>query len=166
MPASAETVEAQWKVHQVRFRFVGFSTAYTCDSIEYTLSRLLKILGARDDVRAEASCTSGRNPNRVQRVKLAFALPVLANDTDVSAEVFPARWEEVKVVGHSSRYLDSGDCELLEQFEREVMPKLQVKNTGRKIRCVPYRSELNRIRLKVSALKILEKKELETNREQ
>ena len=163
-PASTEIVEAQWQVHQVRFRFVGLSTAYTCDSIEHTLSRLLKILGARDDVRAETSCTNGRNPNRVHRVKLAFAMPVLSEGSDLSGEVFPARWEDVKVVGHSSRYLDHGDCELLEQFERQVMPKLQIKNVGRKIRCLPYRSDFNRIRVKISALKIMEKTELETNR--
>ncbi len=160
----SEAIEAQWEVHQVRFLFTGFSTAYTCDGIEHSLRRLLKILGARDDVRVETSCTNGRDPNRIHRVKLAFAMPVPADSSDLSSEVFPARWEDVKVVGQSSRYLDNGDCELLEQFERQVMPKLKIKNTGRKIRCAPYRSEYNRIRVKISALKILEKTELEADR--
>lgn len=160
----AEILEAQWEVHQVRFRFVGLSTAYTCDSIESNLRRLLKLLGARDDVRAESSCTNHSAVQRFHRVRLAFAMPVPADKTDISREIIPAEWQEVRIVGKLSRYLDPGDCELLEQFERQVFPRLQVRNSSKKIHCVPYRREFSNLRLRVTALKALEKTELEGGR--
>ncbi len=160
----AEILEAQWEVHQIRYRFVGLSTAYTCDSIERKLKRLLKLLGARDDIRAESSCVSGGRVDRFHRVKLAFAIPVPADRTDISREIIPAEWQEVKVVSRRSGHLDPGDCELLEQFERQVLPLLQVRNMNRRTHCAPSRSEFNSLRLRLTALKALEKTELEEGR--
>ena len=153
LSAKAEILEAQWQAHQVRFRFVGLSTAYTCDSIERKLMRLLRLLGARDDVRAQTSCTSGSSINRIHRVKLAFAMPVLADKTDISREIIPAEWQDVKVVSRLSGYLDPGDCELLEQFDRQVLSLLQVRIRKKRIRCIPYRGDFNSVSLKLTALK-------------
>jgi hypothetical protein len=164
LAANEEILEAQWEVHQVKFRYVGFSTLYTCDSIERTLIRLLKLLGARDDVRAEASCSHGSQPDRFHRVKLAFAIPVPADKTDISREIIPAKWEEVKIVSHRSRHLDTGDCELLEQFERQVLSSLQVRNISRKTRCIPRQQNLSIASLRLTTLKALEKVELEEGR--
>ena len=160
----AEILEAQWEVHQVRFRFIGLSTAYTCDSIEGSLKRLLKLLGARDDVRAESSCTNYNNVQRFHRVRLAFAMPVPADKTDISRKIIPAEWQEVRIIGRSSRYLDPGECELLEQFERQVLPLLQAHNLKKKIRCATYHRRFNTMRLRLMALKTLEKTELEEGR--
>jgi hypothetical protein len=160
-PVKSEILEAQWEVKQVRFRFVGMSTAYTCDSMENILKRLLRLLGARDDARAESRCIGNNGLSRVHRVKLAFAIPRLADKTDISREIVPAEWQEVKITGRSSRHLDSGDCELMEQFERQVLPHFQVSKLNKRIRCVPSRSEFNNVRLKLNVLKVLEKTELE-----
>ncbi len=159
--AEAAPVEAQWEVYQVRFRYTGMSSHYTCQGMENTLKRLLRLIGARDDMRVEARCSSFSRIERFQRVNMAFALPVPRDTTDISDEVFPAEWQEVRVSGVSSRYLDDGDCELLEEFERQVMPKLNIENTGRKIRCVPFKREFNRVNLRVKALIAQEQPELE-----
>ena len=164
LSVKAEILEAQWQAHQVRFRFVGMSTAYTCDSIERTLTRLLRLLGARDDVRAQSTCTNGSRLNRFHRVKLAFAMLVPADKTDISREIIPAEWQDVRIVGTLSRYLDPGDCELLEQFDRQVLRQLQVRNLNKRIRCFPYRGEFSNIRLNLTALKALEITELEEGR--
>ena len=161
LPHKTDAVEAQWEVYQVRFRYTGMSSHYTCQGMENTLKRLLRLIGARDDMRVEARCSSFSRVESFQRVNMAFALPVPREMADISAEVFPAEWRVVKVSGVSSRYLDDGDCELLEEFERQVMPLLNVQNTGRKIRCVPYRREFNRVNLRVKALIALEKPKLE-----
>ena len=163
-PAKAEIIEAQWEVHQIRFRYSGFSTHYTCAGIESTLKRLLKLLGARDDARVETNCRGSSEIQRFHRIRLAFAMPVPADKTDISREIIPAEWQEVRVVGHMSRHLDQGDCELLEQFKREVMPHLQVRDLRQKIRCIPYRRDFSRVRLNMTALKALEKTELEQGR--
>ena len=166
LSAQEEMLEAQWQAYQVRFHFIGQSSAYTCDGIESTLSRLLKLLGARDDIRVEASCYSSNKPERILRVKLAFALPVLADKTDIAAEIIPAQWQEVKIIGTQSRYLGEGDCELLEQFQRQVLPLLQIRNLKNKIRCIPYRQNYNSSRAHYSVLKAMEKMELEVNRDE
>jgi len=165
IPARTEIVEAQWKVYQVRFRFIGLNTAYTCDSIEHTLKRLLALLGARDDVRAESACTGQHRIKQVHRVRLAFAMPVPADRTDLSREIIPAKWEEVRVVGRLSRYLDPGDCELLEQFERQVLPLLHVQNVNKRIHCAPYHRQYNTMSLKMMALKAVESDELEERKD-
>ncbi len=157
----AEILEAQWEVHQIRFRYVAFSTFYTCDGVERTLKRLLKLLGARDDVRVESICA---NPNRVQRfhkILLAFAMPVPADKSDLSREIVPAEWQEVRIVGNLSRYLDAGDCDLLEQFQRQVLPHLQVRQLKRKLNCIPSRRQYNNMRLRATALKVLDQTKLE-----
>ena len=159
--AQAEILEAQWEVHQIRFRYTGFSTHYTCDGIESALKRLLLLLGARDDVRVESSCLGNSNVQRFHRLLLAFAMPVPADKTDISREIIPAQWQDVRVTGIMSRHLDAGDCELLEQFQRQVLPHLQVRNLTRKIHCFPYRRAFNNLNIRMSALKVLEKTELE-----
>lgn len=159
--ADEQEIKAQWRAYQVRFRFVGQSSAYTCDGIEYTLKRLLRLMGARDDMRVQASCAFSRRPDQFHRVKMAFSMPVPADESDLSAEFIPAQWQKVRVAGLSSRYLDAGDCELLEQFERQVLPKLEVYNPGKRVRCIPYRREFNNIRLNLMAIVPLEQPELE-----
>ncbi len=163
--AYAEIIEAQWEAHQIRFRYSGFSSHYTCDGIRSTLKRLLKLLGARDDVRVESSCIDHLRPQRFHRTLLAFAMPVPADKTDISREIIPAEWQEVRITGVSSRYLDAGDCELVEQFQRQVLPKLSARNKKKKLRCIPYRHQLNTLNIKMIALKALEKTELEAEQD-
>ena len=63
--------------------------------------------------------------------------------------------------------LDEGDCELLEQFQRQVLPLLQIRNLKKsKIRCIPYRQNYNSSRAHYSVLKAMEKTELEENRDE
>ena len=164
LSAQSEIVEAQWEVHQVKFQYAGFSSHYTCDGVESKLRRLLKLIGARDDARVETNCHGSSEIKRFHRIKMAFAMPVPADKTDLSREIIPAEWQKVRVAGSSSRYLDSGDCELLEHFQRHVMPHLYFRDVKKRIRCIPYRNEYNALRFEVTALKALEKTELEPGR--
>lgn len=161
---SAENLEAQWEVQQIRFRYTGFSTFYTCDGIERKLRRLLILLGARDDARVEALCNNQNRVDRFHKLQLAFAMPVPADKTDISREIIPAEWQDVRIIGKLSRYLDAGDCELLDQFQRQVLPHLQVRVLKKRLYCIPNRREMNNLGLRISALKALEKTELEDGR--
>ncbi len=160
-PVRTETIDAQWEVHQIRFRYAGFSSHYTCDGIERTVKRLLILMGARGDVRVESKC-NGRN--RVQAfhdLLLAFAIPVPADKTDIDKEIIPAEWQEVRITGKLSRYLDAGDCELLEQFQRYVLPQLNVRSLKKNIHCIPNRLTTTGLNLRMLALKTLKKEGLE-----
>jgi hypothetical protein len=166
VPAKAEPIEAQWKVYQIRFNYYAFNTFYSCDAIERKLERLLILLGARDDARVEVKCygSDSLNRRREQRsynLLLAFAMPVPADRTEISKEVFPAEWQETRVVGSLSRYLDGGDCELVDQFQRFVLPHLEVKRSNRSLHCLPMRRPSNKLRVHMTSLRALEKTELE-----
>lgn len=166
LKVSAETIDAQWKVYQIRFNYFPFSTFYSCDGIERKLERLLKILGARDDARVEMRCFGNddlrrRREQRSYRLLLAFAMPVPADKTDISKETFPAEWHETRVAGNISSRLDGGDCELVEQFQRYVVPQLEVKTKNRSLHCVPMRRPSNNLRVRMTALHAVEKNELE-----
>jgi hypothetical protein len=166
LKASAETIDAQWKVYQIRFHYFPFSTFYSCDGIERKLERLLMILGARDDARVEMKCFGNedlrrRREQRSYRLLLAFAMPVPADKTDISKETFPAEWHETRVAGNISSRLDGGDCELVEQFQRYVVPQLEVKAKSRSLHCVPMRRPSNNLRVRMTALRAIEKTELE-----
>lgn len=157
----AQTIEAQWQVHQVRFRYFGFGAHYTCAGIETTLRRLLKVIGARDDVRVENSCFGSNEVQRFHRINLAFALPVPADKSELSKEIIPAEWQAVKLNGRRARYLDEGDCELIEQFYRHVMPKLGFKQIKNRMRCIPRRRDFNSLNLSFMALRAVEVEKLE-----
>jgi hypothetical protein len=176
LPARAQVVEAQWEVYQIRFFYRGLTSHYSCDALERKLRRLLVLLGARHDARVETSCTDPRNnlrsPNvrrvqRSQKVAMAFAMPVLADKTDTSQEIIAAEWQDSRVVGKLSRYMDAADCELLEQFLRNVIPRLEVKSTTKALNCPSQRQEpggfgqYRTLSFRVTALKALEGKELE-----
>ena len=167
--ASAEIVEAQWKAYQVRFNYFPFRTFYSCDAIERKLERLLILLGARDDARAEVKCYGNdnlkrRREQRSYKLLLAFAMPVPADKTEITKEIFPAEWHETRVAGSLSRYLDGGDCELVDQFQRYVVPLLQVKRSTKSLHCSPMRRPSSKLRIRMTSLKALEKTELEETR--
>jgi hypothetical protein len=161
LPAYADPIEAQWQVHQFRFRYSGFNTHYTCDGIKRTLKRLLRLVGARDDVRIESSCHNPARVQRFHRVLLAFAIPVAADKTDISREIIPAEWQEVRIVGNISRYMDAGDCELIDQFYRQVLSKLSVRKVKKSLFCTPRGQGLSTLNIRMITLKALEKAKLE-----
>ncbi len=139
----AKTIDAQWKVYQIRFYYFGKSQFYACDAIERKVRRLLILLGARRDARVESHCidqTELRNNmvrriQRHQRVNLAFAMPVPAELSDDTREIVRARWENVRVTGVLSRQLEPADCELIEQFRRFVVPRLVIRDADNVLHC-------------------------------
>ncbi len=174
-PVRSEILDAQWQVYQVRFYYTSFSTHYTCDGIERKLRRLLILMGARNDARVESACADHRDLRsrsvkrfqRAHRLKLAFAMPVPVDETDIPGEVISAEWQKVRIVGSLSRHLDGDDCELLAQFQHQVAPQLLVRSMKKKLHCNPDHRKLGvqrtrqRLKLYMTALMAITKKELE-----
>lgn len=157
-----DVVTAKWQAYQIRFNYSGFTTNYTCDGIEYKVKRLLLALGARDDVRVEASCTSFlRETQRFHKLLLAFALPVEADESDITEETFAAKWERVQLRRNRPRELEPGDCELVEQFNRQVLRKINAKEIVDKNRCIPNRHLFNSPNLSMTLLIRQPEQELE-----
>jgi len=68
-----------------------------------------------------------------------------------SLEEFPAQWRKVSMT-RGKLSLDPGDCELIEELQRKVLPKLAVRVTDDDLQCSPNQLTLGQPRLEVEAL--------------
>jgi hypothetical protein len=74
---------------------------------------------------------------------------------DIDAQ-FPALWKRVSL-SRGALGLSPGDCELIEQIERKVLPKLAVRVVASDMRCMPNQLSMGQPKLEVDALADLPK---------
>lgn len=160
--APEPTVDARWAEHHVNFYFFGHTAGqdiyYNCDALESKLERLLRLAGARSDLRVRAACTMG--PDRVDsniRAELHFKSPTLKPQAEAtkSGDLPPAaaaRWKPVSLrLGWSSGF-DQGDCVLLDQFRRQVLKYFELRNVTADLPCSISFSSHGRVSLGFEAL--------------
>lgn len=171
-PAS-QPVQAVWKRHEIDFFYQGFTSIYTCDGIEDRVETLLKAVGAKD-VKAIATGCIGSAPTRSPHVRIRAKTPVEATaealadlekaktkDTlKASAREeasmaptaqFPATWKRVDLsVGKFG--IDENECELIEELNRKVFPKLGIRTVKNDTSCIPHQHNVGQPRLQVDAL--------------
>ena len=176
-PVAAEPVQAIWKHQEISFYFQSFTTFYSCTGLEGKVARVLKALGVHAQVRVRsADCPS--SVARMPRVVLKVISPVEATpealaDRDKnksvrelaervkgksknpnpldSLEQFPAQWRRVSLT-RGRLDLDPGDCELIEELKKKVLPQLAVRVTDDDLQCSPNQLTLGQPRLVVEAL--------------
>src|SRR5258706_11517080 len=74
-PAATDTAAATWTEHKSSFQYIGFTSYYTCGGIEAKVRQVLLHLGARGDLKVNATgCTmSGADqPSAFVRVEVSF----------------------------------------------------------------------------------------------
>lgn len=174
-PTGPDTVQAIWKHQEIAFYFQSFTTFYSCTGLEGKLERVMKALGVHAKIRVRsADCPSSFA--RMPRVVLRVASPVEAtpeayaerdknksvreltervrgkstNPID-SLEEFPAQWRQVSLT-RGKLSLEPGDCELIQELKRKVLPKLSVRITDDGLSCSPNQLTLGQPRLVVEAL--------------
>ncbi len=145
-PAAAGT-PAVWKAQRIEFNYFGRTSRYTCDGIRDKLRALLVEVGARPDLTVTAvGCEpSGdlRHLNDfIPNVGLDFSAPALpdpeakplrAGDlAGVAAHYVPFR-----ITTDAFRNMGYGDCELVDEFARQVLPRLATRNLQKDITCIP-----------------------------
>lgn len=174
--AEDQTVQAVWKRQEIDFFYQGFSTFYTCDGLEQRVETILKALGAKD-VKAIASGCFGNEPTRSPHVRLVAKTPVEATpevlaelekgktQRELTARVrgerpeeptaqFPATWKRVNLsVGKLG--IESGECELIEELNRKVFPKLAIRTLKNETHCIPRQQNVGQPKLEVDALTAL-----------
>jgi hypothetical protein len=177
--AAPEPVQAIWKNQEFAFFFQSMNTFYSCSSLEAKLERILRALGARARVKVRSvDCQSG--PVRMPRVIMNVSAPVEATpealaerdkgkskrelaarvrgekeDADALAE-FPAQWQHISL-SRGDLDLEPGDCELIDQLRRKVLPKLAVRIVKDNTHCSPQQLSLGQPQLEVQALVALPK---------
>jgi Spy/CpxP family protein refolding chaperone len=132
-----------WQTHQLEFQFVGFTTTYSCDGLESKLRVLLGRLGARPGFSVETyGCARGFGmPDRFARARLSFAtLAPTPLGAAPAAGAAPGSWKSVAFEPHHPFELDTGDCELVEQFRDQLLPLFNTRAVQNQVRCVPHES--------------------------
>lgn len=173
---AADPVQAIWKPQEITFHFQSFTTFYSCDGLEGKLERILRALGAEN---AKVRVRSVECPSRVAslpRVVATIISPVEATpeaiaerDKDKSTrelaarvtgrqeelatlnEQFAANWKRVSL-SRGALNLEPGDCELIEEVKRKVLPKLAVRIVQDNVGCSPGTVSLGQPQLEVEAL--------------
>jgi hypothetical protein len=174
-PAAPQTVQAIWKHQEIAFYFQSFTTFYSCVGLEGKLDRVMRALGVHAKVRVRsADCPT--SVARMPRVVMQVASPVVATPEAYaerdknksvreltervkgkstrpidSLEEFPAQWRKVSLT-RGRLALEPGDCELIEELRRKVLPKLAVRITDDDLLCSPNQLTLGQPRLEVEAL--------------
>lgn len=169
------TVEGVWVRHDRQFSYMGVTSHYSCDGLEYKLKSLLRIVGARDDLVVRASCSDPMGgPSRIATAHMTYytlALPGAAASGDATPNVgHPAKplkveppvpgvgqWKAVELRATHLHDIQEGDCELVDQFDREILADFTVRNHESHFTCIPHQMSMNGIRSNFEVLAPLPK---------
>lgn len=176
---AAEPVQAIWSNQEFAFYYQSMTTFYSCSSLEAKLQHILRALGTRALVKVRSvDCQSG--PVRMPRVMVNVTAPVEATpqalaerDKDKSKRelaarvrgekedadelaAFPAQWKRISL-SRGNLDLEPGDCELIDQLRRKVLPRLSVRVVKDNTACAPRQVSPGQPQLEVEALVALPK---------
>jgi hypothetical protein len=157
-PAAAGTdvgnpVLAVWKEQRLDFAYMGRTARYTCEGLRDKMRSLLLDLGARRDLKVSLLACDESAPLRRgylgPRLSIVFSSPALpdsavqpAHAGDLTA--VNARYESFTLTSDAFRNYGIGDCELVEEFARQILPRLSTKDVKQDITCVPYQASGSR----------------------
>jgi hypothetical protein len=133
---------AVWTPKEVQFTYMGFTTLYSCDGLRDDVREMLLQLGARkDDLKVYEMPCSGPpdrpNPFPGVKIKMSVLTPAPSTESDVSHMV-QAQWKTVKLPHRETGINAAGQCELLEQFKKTVLPLFTTRNVDLVATCVPH----------------------------
>lgn len=169
---SSAPVQAGWKTQEIRYSYIGFTTAYSCDAAEDRIKAILLALGAHEQTRVSAQGCDFSRPSRNFFINITTATPVpVADLTKAPAQAsrdellkrlkvpvaqldttFPAEWKTVQLSRDRKLDLQPGDCELMQGLRDQVLPKLSVKIQTDRVQCFPNQVSMQTPELTVSAL--------------
>jgi hypothetical protein len=152
-PLVGSPFPAVWKEQRLEFSYVGRTARYSCQGLRDKMRSLLLDLGARRDLQvALLGCDESAPLGRGYlgpRLSLIFSSPALPDAAakplhpgDLS--VVDARYESFTLTSDAFRNYGVGDCELVEEFAREILPRLSARNVKQDITCLPYQASGSR----------------------
>ncbi len=137
-----------WQKHEYTLAYDGFTSHYSCDGIADKVKLLLRAAGARDDVTVTGSCSNPiGGPSRIAIARATF-YTLAVPGADAAPERVPGAWRAVAFRDGSPDWLEMGDCELVDQFDRELLPFFTTRNRESRMMCVPNTYQLGAISLR------------------
>lgn len=171
-PNDSGSVQSVWRPQEIRYSYVGFTTAYNCDAAEDKLKQILLKVGAHPQTKVRATGCNLNRPAKNFFITITTATPVAATEAKASArskseqelierlgakksisdEPFQATWQTVDLARDRKLDLKPGDCELMQGLRDDVLPRLAVKVVTDKVQCTPHQLDIQTPALTVSAL--------------
>jgi hypothetical protein len=150
---AGDPLPAVWKERRLDFSYMGRTARYSCEGLRDKMRSLLLDLGARRDLKVSVlACDESAALRRGYvgpRLSIVFSSPALPDAAaqplhtgDLSA--VDARYESFTLTSDAFRNYGVGDCELVEEFARQILPKLATKDVKQDITCVPYQASGSR----------------------
>jgi hypothetical protein len=150
--AQQPTLDASWHKQELEFTYTGFTSNYTCDGLKNKLKLLLRLAGARPDAEVRVPCTSPvGSPQRSSTVLLTLHALAPAAAADANAATTGV-WKDVAWSAGSPRELDPGDCELVDEFARRILPLFTTRNVENRMTCTPRQVNPSGFDLRFSVL--------------
>jgi hypothetical protein len=162
--AVGNPMAAVWKEQHINFFYMGRTARYSCEGLRDKVRAMLLELGARRDLQIAAVGCEDYDRVRVNSLapslNIIFSAPALPDasakplhEGDLAAT--DARFESFTITSDAFRNLGVGDCELIEEFARQILPKLVTRDLKRDITCVPYQQSGSRFLVKGKVLRPL-----------
>jgi hypothetical protein len=144
---AGEAIPAVWKEQSLSFFYMGRTSRYSCEGLRDKVRAMLLDLGARRDLQltalgCEDSAQRARLASSGPSLHIVFSTPALpdpgrkpppAGDSGVEA-----RFEAFTITSDPFRNMGLADCELVEAFAQQILPKLATRNVKQDITCVPF----------------------------
>ena len=167
-PVTGVPLAAVWREQHLDFYYMGRTSRYSCDGLRDKVRAMLLDLGARRDLKIAAIGCEDSGPTRVNApgpsLNITFSAPALPDssakplhDGDLSAT--DARFESFTIASDAFRNLGFGDCELVQEFSHQILPKLVTRALKRDIACVPYQASGSRFLVRGEILRALPRAE-------
>jgi hypothetical protein len=149
--AASAPEPGNWQKHEYSFTFMGFTSTYSCDGLADKIKLLLIAAGARHDVKSQpGACASGfGRPDKFARAELSFyTLAPLGGAAASDGKPVDGSWRPVAITDRSPRELQTGDCELVEQFRNNVLPMFTTRSVENHTTCIPHQDSGSVINLR------------------
>jgi hypothetical protein len=167
-PSAGNPTPAVWKEQRVEFLYVGRTLRYSCYGLRDKVRAMLLDLGVRRDLTvvpvecadSDQAPTSPLGP-KLRIVFSSPALPDAAAKPLREGDLAPvdARFERFTITNDAFRDMGMGDCELVQEFARQILHKLAVRNVREDIACVPYQPSSSKFLIRGEVLKSLPRAE-------
>lgn len=148
--APQDPVEAVWRPQRLTFQYHSQGRMYRCDILEHKVKSILAQFGARDQlVIRRVAC---RDFSGFAELEVIMESPVEATPENIrkitqydsqdeliarvrgaplpaaeDLQRFPAVWESFAIQRARKVHLEVGDCALVQQLRRQILPRMSVQ---------------------------------------
>lgn len=160
--AADAPVDGTWQKHEHMFTYMGFTSTYSCEGLSEKLKLMLKLAGARPGFKVQSTCAAPSGvPDKIATARLTFYTlapagapppPPPKGKAAEAGEPGQGAWRTVSWQVNRPREFQSGDCELVDQFARELLPMFTTRDVVSRMSCVPNQVNIAGINLTFGVL--------------